>query len=80
MNVAHVLTGLMAFGLGVGLLAVALVALIFNVNGVIEAPRYAVYSVETMTWLAGTLIMVGIFIPAVVSIIIGAVMIKDGVA
>jgi len=78
MNVAHVLTGLMPFGIGVGLLAVALASFAFIVNGVLEAHRFSVYSVATMTWLAGALITVGIFIPAVTSLIIGAIMIRDG--
>ena len=78
MNVAHGLTGLMPFGVGVGMLAISIASVAYYVSDVTHTPGSEVGYVVLLTWMVGGLITAGIFILAVTSLLTGATMIKDG--
>ena len=77
MNVAHVLTGLMPFGVGVGMLAISVASVAYYVSDVTHTPGADVGYVVALTWIVGGLITSGVFILAVTLLLVGATMIKD---
>ena len=79
LNVAHVLTGLMPFGVGVGMLAISIASAAYYVSDVTHTPGADVGYVVALTWIVGGLITSGIVILAVTSLLVGANMIRDGI-
>ena len=77
MNVAHVLAGLMPFGVGVGMLAISIASVAYYVSDVTHTPGSEVGYVVALTWIVGGLIIAGMFILAATSLLVGATMIKD---